>query len=511
MTIKKRSQIGTLLILTIIGSTKVAAKNIAANDPQRAVARISQSVVKIMVTSQRDDPRLPWQASPPRRGNGSGFIIKGRKIFTNAHVVSDARFIEVQRHGDSRRYIAEVLYTAIDCDLAILQVNDPDFFNGTQPVTFADDLPELGDSVIAVGFPLGGGRVSLTRGIVSRIDYSLYSHSGVDYHLVMQVDAAINPGNSGGPLLDGRHVVGVAFQGLSRGDNIGYAIPLPVIQRFLQDIADGHYHGYPELGLMTLELQNPALRDFLALPDKLTGIAVTYTDPLGSAHNVLRPGDVLLSIDDFTIREDSTIDFQGIDIEFTEVIERKQRGDSVKFEIWREGKRHNIELVLQDILDPFIFRNTFDEPPEYVVKAGLVFSPLSRDILRASGDRFDHPHEQRLLYLARYAKIDNLFEDFSQMVILSDRLPHPINAYAQAYLPQWVTAINGHPIRQLRDVLVAFSSSNDGYIRIDFFGSSDPLILPAADLQTVDATIQAQYGIANPFRFAKSEEANREE
>src|SRR5258708_21677636 len=107
----------------------------------------------------------------------------------------------------------------------------------------------------------------VTTGIVSRIDFQLYTHSSIDQHLAVQISAQINPGNSGGPVMQKTKVVGDAFQGYS-GDvaqGVAYMVPTPVINRFLKDVSDGHYDGYVYLGITYGKLQNPAQRKFLGL------------------------------------------------------------------------------------------------------------------------------------------------------------------------------------------------------------------------------------------------------
>src|SRR5262249_4689183 len=149
----------------------------------------------------------------------------------------NTKFLTVEKEGDPRKYVAQVEHIAHDCDLALLKVDDPGFFKDTKPLPIGG-LPELESTVTTFGYPVGGERLSVTRGVVSRIDFRTYSHSIVDSHLTIQIDAAINPGNSGGPVMQDGYVVGVAFQGYS-GDvaqNVGYMIPTPVIQHFLDDI-----------------------------------------------------------------------------------------------------------------------------------------------------------------------------------------------------------------------------------------------------------------------------------
>src|SRR5436190_23596577 len=124
---------------------------------------------------------------------------------------------------DPMKYIATVDHITNYCDLALHKVIDPSFFNDTKPLGIGG-IPELESTVSVFGYPIGGERLSVTQGVVSRVDFRTYTHSVVDSHLSIQIDAAINPGNSGGPVLQDGKVVGVAFQGYS-GDvaqNVGY-------------------------------------------------------------------------------------------------------------------------------------------------------------------------------------------------------------------------------------------------------------------------------------------------
>ena len=201
------------------------------------IADVRKSVVRITTTSQDPDYKVPWNPGNIDRGIGAGFIIGGPRIITNAHVISNARFITVERENDPKKYPAHVKFVGHDCDLAVLEVRDPDFYKGLKPLDIGG-IPQLESSVSVYGYPIGGERLSVTRGVVSRVDFQVYSHSAVDSHLACQIDAAINPGNSGGPVLQEGKVVGVAFQGYS-GDvaqNVGYMIATPVLQHFL----DGH-------------------------------------------------------------------------------------------------------------------------------------------------------------------------------------------------------------------------------------------------------------------------------
>lgn len=494
---------GTVCLLTLAMSGGMPSAAFAG------LSRERQSVVKIYVTTQQEDFAQPWQSRPPASGNGSGFIIKGRRIMTNAHVVSDARFIEVQREGDTRRYPASVRFIGHDCDLAVIEVNDASFFAGTSPLSFGDTMPGLNDTVLVLGYPMGGERLSLTKGVVSRIDYSLYSHSSVDTHLVMQVDAAINPGNSGGPVLFNDKVIAVAFQGIMGAQNLGYTIPLPVIQHFLKDIDDGTYDGYPDLGVSHLDTVNPAMRQYLGLPDASGGVVVVQVDPFGPSSGLLRPGDVLLSIDGHPIAEDGSVRIDNNRVEYTEFVERKQCNDKVVFCVWRNKKTEGVIVPLVPKPDPFMFRQTYDEKPEYFIAGGLVFQPLSRGFLVTLGNDLNTPAAQRLLYVTRYAKLDDLTRGRQQFVVLTGWLPHPSNTYCSGHFYQILAAVNGMPIQKLSDLPEALKKSTGGFHLFKFEGNDNPLVLDARAMKEADSEILAQYNIPAAQRFAAGQEVKQ--
>lgn len=462
---------------------------------------LKRSVIKINVTIQRADYNIPWQMGAPIQVSGSGFIISRRRILTNAHLVSDARFIEVQKEGYPKKYQARVSFIGHDCDLAILTVDNPDFFNGTEPLPFGDSVPDLNSEVLAVGYPIGGIHLSITRGIISRIDYSLYSHSGIDSHLVIQVDAAINPGNSGGPILFNGNVVGLAFQGLQTAQNIGYAIPLPVIRHFLEDIEDGIYNGFPELGVGWKRTRNPALRADLGLTNNENGVAVDYIDPFGSALNILRPRDVMLAIDNHSIAHDGTTLLDGHTVEFIELLERKQCGDSVDITIWRDSTKQNVTIPLKAPKDFFIFNREYDQLPEYYLAGGLVFSPLTSGYLIARDRRSSHSNTQHLRYYMYYAKLDGLYKDREEFVVLTRRLAHPCNTYADPYINKIVSSVNGKRIRRIQDVKEAMQVPQNGFHVIRFEDMDNALVLDAGKVSESDREILTTYGISSLEHF----------
>ncbi len=497
----KRIIIATAAVFTLSLTSCLSLSAYALSTMETA----HRSVVKIYVTYQREDYTLPWQGVHPSFGTGTGFIINKRRILTNAHIVSDARSIELQKNGNARKYQAKIVFIAHDCDLAMLDVEDPSFFEETQAMKLANVLPDLNDEVTVLGYPMGGQRLSVTKGVVSRIDYSVYSHSYVDQHLVLQVDAAINPGNSGGPVMFKGKVVGLAFQGMMMGENIGYAIPVPVIQHFLTDINDGSYNGYPELGVMFMDTQNDALRKNLKIPDEKTGIIVSYIDPFASAVNNLRLKDVLLSVDNVPIANDGSVCLDNKLMIFSELVERKQWGESVTFQVWRDGAEITVAVPLTNPADPFIYRYIYDERPLYYIIGGLTFCPLSRGYLNTLGNDFADSNKLLLWYYSEYAKIDSLYEDFEQFIVLTRRLPHPVNTYADKFVNGIVTNINNTPIRSIRDIERALEHPTNGFHVMRFAGIDDSLVMDSSASSSANNEILIRYGIPSPHNIGEDE------
>ena len=146
-------------------------------------------------------------------------------MLTNAHSVEHHTQVKLKKRGSDVKYVAKVLAIGVECDLALLTVEDDDFFEGIAPVQFGP-LPHLSAPVSVIGYPIGGVAISITSGVVSRTEVTNYAHGGIDL-LGVQIDAAINSGNSGGPAFNSKgECVGVAFQSLKHDDaeNIGYVI-----------------------------------------------------------------------------------------------------------------------------------------------------------------------------------------------------------------------------------------------------------------------------------------------
>lgn len=451
---------------------------------------IYDSVVKIEVATQVPDYRTPWNSGRFSGGTGTGFIIGPNQILTNAHVVSDNRRLLVTRRGSSQKHVARVLHVAHDCDLALIELQDFKPFEGL-PHLEIGGMPKLESRVSAIGYPVGGERLSVTQGVVSRIDFSSYSHSRADSHLVIQIDAAINPGNSGGPVVQDGKVVGVAFQGNTQADNVGYIIPTPVVKRFRKDIEDGQYDHYMDIGITPFPLFNPAMRRAYNLPADGKGILVANVVPSGPADGVLERGDVLLSIDGNKIDSAGNISIGGEFVDMNEIVERKFEGDKIALTLIRKGNTLEKELTLKDFPHSRIYAIQYEKIPRYSFFAGLVFQPLDLNLFASY--KFDN-RRLRQIYADYVSK--GLFREMEDVVVLtrveSDRLTTRMTGFSGLVVEE----VNGTKIKnlsQLHELLNAPKPPE--YHVIKFNGASRPLVIPSSEVAAAQKRIMEQVGI----------------
>jgi len=455
------------------------------------IEKIRKSLVRINTTTQTPDYSAPWKPGKISRGVGTGFVIEGNRIMTNAHVVSNARLILLERENDPRQYPATIAHIGHDCDLAIIVPEDASFFNNSHPLQF-DEIPKLHSTVSAIGYPIGGERLSITRGVVSRIEFVLYSHSGIDSHLAIQIDAAINPGNSGGPVIQNGKVIGVAFQSYNnvRAQNVGYIIPTPVIHRFLKDIEDGQYNGYVELLISTMNLLNPDYRSYLKLENNNMGYLVSRVISSGSAEGILEKGDVLMTIDGYPVSSKGSILIGGEQVKMEEAVERKFRGDTVELGIIRNGKTKTVTLTLTGADHLKIYGWKYDQQPGYLIFAGLVFQPLNRNLLTAHNIR-----TPEIVHFYKDFINEDLFLERPEIVVFTRVLVDSINSGLKEMRYKIVDKVNGRKIRTLADMSEALKQDTEFHV-IELFNGERPIVMKKESLKAAEDRIKKKYQIS---------------
>lgn len=437
-------------------------------------ADIFHSVVKIFTIFTEPNFGQPWSMCTQKKATGTGFLVSGKRIITNAHVVAYHTAVQVRKHGSPDKFTAKVLAIAHDSDLAIMTVEDETFWDGVTELEFGR-MPRLQQPVLVVGYPVGGETISVTAGVVSRVDYDQYAHSTRD-NLVAQVDAAINPGNSGGPVLsDDGFVIGVAFQGLNDSDNIGYIIPVPVVKHVLADYEkNGHITGSGRISFNWQTMENAHIREFYNMPVHVSGVRVTEVFATSKAVKLLHVEDIISQIDGYEIAYDGTICLKGdVRVPFAAVYVDKFIGEPLKMVIYRKGRKLNLTLPVENIAE-LVPLTLYDKRPSYYVFGGLVFTRLTFPYIESVFTEGSRSAPLKLLQLVENEADD---ED-QQIVILTDILSHPLNVgYDSSSMSGYILkSIDGKNVTNLIDVAVFCKEATGKFIQFTF-DDGDAIIL----------------------------------
>lgn len=488
-------------IPTVAAAPKASEQQVATKP---SINAHYQGIVRVEVAKRSPDFSTPWQAGTYSSSSGTGFLVGEGLFMTNAHVIADAERIYVSQYADARKIPARVRHVAHDADLALLEVDDKEQFKDIPPVEFINELPQLEDTVRVVGYPVGGTRLSITRGIVSRIETNTYAHPRNSAHLTVQVDAAINPGNSGGPAFLGDKVIGVAFQGLMTANSTGYIIPSPVIQRFLKDVQDGIYDKYVDLGVDFFPLQNSGMREQLGLNDDGMGVLVGDIISQGSCDGVLQKGDVVLAINGLPIDSSAMIELEGERVQLSELAERAFSGDKVSFSILRAGEPMELSATLRPLPNNDVIGRSFDVAPRFITFAGLVFQPLSLDVIEA------HRLQSKdvLVELSDFVKRSGEVEK-EDIVLLTKVLPDEVNARFSDRGRRIVTKVNGVEVKGLSHLYELLYPKDEDvlsdYIVIELADASRPLVLERAVIADANARIATKYRVTEPARLQSAQ------
>ena len=454
---------------------------------------VDQAMVKIYTNSVAYNYYIPWSTDAPRESSGSGCVVEGNMILTNAHVVSNETYLQVRKEGDPRKYQAFVVAVSHDADLALITVHDDSFFEGIDPLELGE-LPFPREQVTVYGYPMGGDALSTTQGVISRIESHRYVHSDLSL-LTVQLDAAINPGNSGGPAIIDNRIIGVAMQTNTQADNIGYVIPVPVIKHFFEDMEDGNYNGFPSAGFTYQTIRSEAFSERFGIEEEQSGVMVTRIAYGSPAAEVLEPGDVILQIDGRSIAGDGTVEFRpGSRTRLDYMVNRCQIGEIIPLEIVRDGIPETVEILLNTTFHDLtvVSYKIYDTPPEYFIFGGAVFMPLTLNYLESWGSDWR-------LHTIDYLSYPLLFnnwrtEEREEIVILTFMLPAEVNAGYESINYEIIETVDGARVRSFSQFVETLDSGTDQFLELTT-NLGNIIILDREKAVAANGEIMARYSI----------------
>jgi len=444
--------------------------SISMSAPLRAqtaeIRAIQDSVIKIYTTQAAPDYFTPWRLLTPRQSSGSGAVIAGNRILTNAHVVANASYVQAQKHNDPKRYLARVIFVSHAADLALLTVEEPGFFSDLEALSIGD-LPTPQQEVSVYGYPMGGKSLSITKGVLSRVEQQVYAHAGA-FLLAGQIDAAINPGNSGGPVIVNEQIVGVVMQANAggRAENLGYFVPPSVIRHVLTDSLDATLDGFPDMGFRTQTLDSPAAKAAYGLAADDNGVLVIKVFENSPAHTLLQENDVIMKIDDYDIADDGTIELSDdILTDYKYAIDMHHVGDDVRITFSRNGQRRSINLSARAALPNYslVAGEKFDELPEYYLYGGVLFVPLNMNVIKRWGNDWSRSAPVSLLS----ARNEWSSPERRELVVALQVLAADVNLGYHDWRNWIVGSINGEPIRDFRQFAQRLRNNSEEFVVLE--------------------------------------------
>jgi S1-C subfamily serine protease len=449
-------------------------------------SNVENAVVKVVSTLRYPDPFRPWTKQAPTDVTASGVVIEGKRILTNAHVVLYSSQVQIQANQAGDKLSATVVAVAPGIDLAVLKLDDESFFKTHPPISRASTLPDIKDAVLAYGFPQGGTALSITKGIVSRIEFVPYNYpvSG----LRIQIDAAINPGNSGGPAIAGDRMIGLAFSHLDQAQNIGYIIPNEEVDLFLKDIADGHYDGKPAMFDELQTLENPALRAFLKVDKSVEGIVVHRPD-LSNAADPLKEWDVITRIAGTPIDDQGMIKLgPNLRIGFEYLIQKVAKNGKIDLTVVRANKPMQVEVPVSNERHNLI-ADLHGGYPSYFVYGPLVFSRATMQFLGFMRNNSSVMTSLGYIGSPLITRLgDTPSADREELTVVSSPFfPHNLAKGYGNPSAGVIYSVNGIQVHSLKHLVTLLRDLKDEFVVLEFdHRGGEALVFPRQ--QTLDAT-----------------------
>ena len=404
-----------------------------------------KTVVRVFSTIQNVDAYEPWKPGSTVSLEGCGTILPGGKVLTVSNLAEKANYIEVQKFGETKRYVAKVDKIGWDLDLALLTVDDKDFPQGADPVEFGT-LPQPGDKVEVQG----PDELTMKEDTISGLDM-VWVWEGATYVPALMTNGEIDPKLNGCPLFKDGKFVGTPFSNWHKQEKSGAIAPVNVVQRFLRAVEGSKdYQPLADLGVYSQDLKSSDLRDYYHLPADKTGVVITQVLYQSAGDGLLKEGDVITAIDGHAVDNEGYIQLDKNErVAGDYLITFYLPGESTELDIVRQGQPLKVKVPLKPL--PKLVPYYVDQrSPTYFMIAGFVFSPLTYNYLQSVDFNALKP-ETKDLYLHGLVTPQR-----REVVLLTHVLRSDINEGYHYFNNIVVDKVNGRPIRDMRDLVEAF-------------------------------------------------------
>jgi hypothetical protein len=454
------------------------------------------SLVRVRTSIQPYDQFRPWQKKSPFGLSGTGVVLPGGKVLVTASLVANRTEVGLEKPGSAEKSAAEVEAIDYEANLALLKPTDAEFLKGFAGVILGSNL-KAGDTAEVWQLERNGEMLRNQAEVLSAgvgrypSDEAGFLVYGVRVSLPKRDDSYTLP------LMRNGQLSGM-MMAYDRDSQEGTAIPVPMIEHFLRDSADGKYEGFPTLGVSWAPLRDPNLREEVKAPSA-GGILLTRVNPIGTGGRAgLKEGDVLLAVDGFKLDEDGNYrdSLYGPTSIGNLVRTRPYVGTTSKFRISRDGKEMELtgsydRRARDEVSIPSL---QFDVPPRYLILGGLVFQELTGTYLQEWGDKWSERASQRLVQLFSFQQEMKL-DPHKKIVFLSQVLPSAMTAGYQHLSGMVLMKCNGNPVGSLEDLAVVADSTTTGDLVFEFMDDPGKLVLDAGEVKLSGEKLAKAYGI----------------
>ncbi len=464
----KNILIASTLFALLTGTLFAEKKTAAAAEG----AALHTALLKVNVTQQAWNQRIPWQKSSPSSRRGLGVLLDKNQILVTAQIIADATYIELEQADSGRKLPAKVKAVDYDANLALLEPTETpgDFFTGLKPMA-VDENAKIGDELQAWQLDRVGelirSPVTINKILVSR--YFLETSMFLVYEANGIIRSEANSFTL--PVIKGGKLAGLLLSYDSKNQT-ALVLPGPIIRHFLKDVADGNYQGFPSLGIEYQATLDEQFKEYLGMKKDQQGVYVSAVTKGGSAESVgVKIGDIILEVNGRAV--DARGDYK--DAQFGRLnVSHLVRGESfvgdeIKIKVLRDGKPEALtgkltrKLPKDFLIPPYLF----DRGPNFLVHGGLIFLELSMPFLQSFGNDWETSAPLRLIFVAKHTD-EYEKQGRRKVVILAGALPTRSTQGYERLGGLILTQVNGKPINELADLEKAFKESQNGINKIEF-------------------------------------------
>ncbi|MCH7228651.1 PDZ domain-containing protein [Haloferula sp. A504] len=443
-----------------------------AEEPAAPAFDPTLSTVRVSSTRQDWNQRQPWEKNAPRKRRSLGAVVSDTHVLTTAEMVTDATYLELETADGLKLAPARVEAVDYEANLALLTLEDADddFFEALVPLEIAE-APKPGDVLDIVqvesnGIPL------VTSGPIQSLDVISNFLPG-QFFLAYEVKASMQKSASSFslPVLSEGKLAGM-LTNYNSDDQISDVTATPIVQRFLDDAADGSYEGFPSLGVATTSTDDTNFRSWLKLPEDNGGIYVSTVRKGSAADEAgLEKGDVILTVDGMDIDRQGYYEDPELGRVFWSHLVRgsKGAGDEVTLGVIRDGEVVELTATLERLqaAERLVPDYTYGKAPNFLIKGGLLFQELTRPMLETFGKEWESRAPLDLLDV--YENPEAYEERFDRVVFLSGVIATPATVGYEPLRNLIVTEVNGKPVRDIKSLVEAFGATPaDGLHSIRF-------------------------------------------